>query len=63
MYWVIGLISLAAWFNHIFYYFANAAWGFLIAGASRCAFLPHWHHSRNIALVSVMAQPGVIKRV
>jgi hypothetical protein len=33
MAWLIGIVSLAAWFNHIFYCFAHAAWGFLIAGA------------------------------
>lgn len=31
--WLIGLACIAAWFTHIFWCFANAAWGFLIAGA------------------------------
>lgn len=29
----IGLLCLAAWFNHIFTCFGERLWGFLIAGA------------------------------
>ena len=30
---ILGLISLLAWFNHLYIYFTDDRWGFLIAGA------------------------------
>jgi len=30
---VLGLISLLAWFNHLYICFTDDRWGFLIAGA------------------------------
>ncbi len=30
---IFGFLLFAAWLTHIFYCFAEAAWGFLIAGA------------------------------
>ncbi len=31
--WIIGLVCVFAWFNHIFTCFSEGLWGFLIAGA------------------------------
>jgi hypothetical protein len=33
MAWILGVISLLAWLNHIFTCFSEGMWGFLIAGA------------------------------
>ena len=30
---IILIVGLAAWLTHVFFCFANAAWGFLLAGA------------------------------
>ena len=31
--YIVAIALIWAWFTHLFYCFANAAWGFLIAGA------------------------------